>query len=236
MTAISNQIDLTTQRTVGQILNEAVRIYARMPLLFIALAGIVIVPYGVVVAVLSQKTLSASTELVLALADLALVNPFIAALEMQAVLDLGEGLRPRLPSVIRRGVVVLPVVAAAQIVAGLLQLVSVAFLGVVGVLVAVFLAIRLAVAAPVAAMGNTNWPSAIRASARLTQGNMLRVFGLIAIEAALTSLAASLVGGHTRVTTTIIGVLLAVVAQSFGTLLINLLYFDLRARTSTPVA
>ena len=37
-------------------------------------------------------------------------------------------------------------------------------------------------------------------------------------------------------TATIIGIALAIMVHSFGTLLTNLLYFDLRARENAPVA
>ena len=120
MTDHANEIDLSTPRTVGQILDAAFRIYARRPLLFMFLTGIVLVPYGVVAVLVSQaKHVSAATEFILVLADLALVNPFIATLEMQALIDLGAGRRPRIRDVITRSLKVVAVVAAADIVAGL---------------------------------------------------------------------------------------------------------------------
>lgn len=230
MTAITRQIDLTTPRTVGQILNTALRLYAQMPLLFITLAGIVVIPYELLVVLLSSGKASAATQLLLALAGLAIVNPFISALEMQALLDLGEGRRPEISSVIRRGLGVLPVVAATQIVAGLAELA-----GLLLVLPAIYLAVRLAVAAPVAATESTDWPGAIRRSVSLTRGNFFRVLAVLAVQVPL-YLAVSLIVGHLAAATIIVGLLLAVVSQSFSTLLISLLYFDLRARATTPVA
>jgi hypothetical protein len=228
----SPQIDLSTPRTVGQILDAAFRIYARRPLLFMCLAGIVLVPYGAVfLLVSSSKHVSAATEFILALADLALVNPFIAALEMQALIDLGDGRRPEIPDVISRGVKVLAVVAAADIVAGLCEFVGLLFFLVPGLLAAV----RLAVAAPVAATERVSWPEAIRRSLQLTRGNFWRVLGLLAIQAVLTYLVALIIGGSS-VAGVIVGAVLAILAQSFCTLLINLLYFDLRARETAPVA
>ena len=154
------------------------RIYARLPLLFMFLAGIVVVPYEVVVILVSHgKTVATTAELLLALADLALVNPCVAALEMQALIDLGEGRRPQIADVMRRGVMVLPVVAAAEIVAGLAE-----FVGFSCVIPGVILAVRLAVAAQVAATERTDWPGAIRRSVWLTRGNFWRVLGLLAIQ------------------------------------------------------
>jgi len=44
------------------------------------------------------------------------------------------------------------------------------------------------------------------------------------------------VGTGSHLGSTIVGIALAVLAGSFGTLLINLLYFDLRARENAPLA
>jgi len=226
-------IDLTSPRTIGQILSAALWLFARRPLLFILLAGIVVVPFELVGLLVSQrKTVTTETVLLLALANLALVTPFVTALQMQALLALGEGRKPAITSVVRRGLQVLPVVAAADIVAGLSEVVGLAFFVIPGI----FIGVRLAVAGSVAATERTNWPGAIRRSLLLTQGNFLRVFALLAIQQVLIYLVASIIHGSNAVATQIIALALAVLVQAFGTLLINLLYFDLRARESTPVA
>lgn len=227
----SSQIDLSSPRTNGQILDAAFRTYARRPLLFMFLTAIVLIPYGVVVLLAAQsKHVAAATELLLALAELALVNPVIAALQMQALLDLGDGRRPRVKDVIARGLRVLAVVAAADIIAGICELVGLFLFVIPGV----FAAVRLAVAAPVAATERVTWPEAIRRSLELTQGNFWRVLGLLAIQAVLTYLVALILGAGS-VAGVAVGALLAVLAQSFCMLLINLLYFDLRARQLAPV-
>lgn len=231
MTDHANEIDLSTPRTVGQILDAAFGIYARRPLLFMFLTGIVLVPYGVVVVLVSQpKHVSAATEFILVLADLALVNPFIATLEMQVLIDLGAGRRPRLRDVITRSLKVVAVVAAADIVAGLCELI-----GLILVVPGVLAAVRFAVAAPVAATEGVSWPEAIRRSLQLTRGNFWRVLGVLAIQGVLTYLVALILGGS-GVPAGIVGAVLALLAQSFCTLLIGLLYFDLRARDVAPVA
>ena len=206
------------------------RLYARLPLLFTFLAGIVVVPYEVIeILVAGGKHVPAATLLLLLLADWALVNPCVAALVMQALIDVGEARRPQIADVIRRGLMVLPVVAAAEIVAQLL-----AFAGFLLVIPGVILAVRLAVAAQVAATEKTDWPGAIRRSVTLTRGNFLRVLGLVAIQWILTYLVARIIAGS--VAATIVGLILGVLSQSFCTLLISLLYFDLRARDSARVA
>jgi hypothetical protein len=228
----TTDLDLSSPRTVGQILDTAFRVYSRRPLLFISLAAIVLIPYGVAtVLVAHAKHVPAATDFVILLADLAVVNPFVSALQMQAVMDLGSGNRPAVSDVIRRGVRVLPVVAAADIVAGIIE-----FAGLlVFVIPGVFAAIRLAVVAPAAAAERISWPDALRRSAGLTRGNSWRVLGLLAIQGVLSYLALS-IESASSIAVAIAGAALWVVAQSFCTLLINLLYFDLRARQVAPVA
>ncbi|MDE3132434.1 MAG: hypothetical protein KGL15_00040 [Acidobacteriota bacterium] len=227
----SSQIDLSSPRTNGQILDVAFRTYARRPLLFMFLTAIVLIPYGAVVVLVAQsKHVAAATELLLALAELALVNPVIAALQMQALLDLGDGRRPQISDVIARGLRVLAVVAAADIIAGICEVAGLFFFVIPGV----FAAVRLAVAAPVAATEGITWPEAIRRSLELTQGNFWRVLVLLAIQAVLTYIVALILGAGS-VAGVAVGALLAVLAQSFCMLLINLLYFDLRARQTAPV-
>ena len=233
MTDPSAGLDLSIPRTNGQVLAAAFRIYSHWAHLFIFLGAIVLVPYGVVtVIVTGAKHVATAPELVLALADIAIVNPFIAAMQMQALTDLGGGRRPVLADVLRRGLRVLPVVAAADIVAGLPQILGLLYppFLIPGLLVAV----RLVVAAPVAAAEGGTWPDAVRRSVRLTRGNSWRVFGLLLIQAVLTLVIALLVG-TSAISVAIVGVALAVVAQSFFTLVIALLYFDLRARAVGPV-
>jgi hypothetical protein len=233
VTAIGTRIDLNSPRTIGQILNAALRLFARQPLLFLFLAGIIVVPYEVItILVEGGKSPSATTNLLLLLAQLALVNPCIVALEMQALIDLGEARRPEIPSIIRRALIVLPVVAATEIIAGLSAGVAALFLFLPGI----YVAVRLTVAAPAAATEKTNWPGAIRRSLVLTRGNSWRVFGLWAMQFVLLFVVAVIVAGGSSLGATIVGVALAVLTYSFFTLLVNILYFDLRARAAAPVA
>lgn len=228
----TTDLDLRSPRTVGQILDAAFRVYSRRPLLFISLAAIVLIPYGVAtVLVAHAKHVPAATEFVIVLADLAVVNPFVSALQMQALMDLGSGNRPAVADVIRRGVRVLPVVAAADIVAGIIEFAGLLLFVIPGV----FVAIRLAVVAPAAAAERISWPDALSRSAGLTRGNSWRVLGLLAIQGVLSYLALS-IESASSIAVAIAGAALWIVAQSFCTLLINLLYFDLRARQVAPVA
>ena len=229
MNETTDPIDLDTPRTIGEIVRLTMGVYARRPLLFMFLAGVVIVPYEVafLVVTASGTGVPVTVALLLALIELALVNPLIEALEMQVLIDLGSGATPRLGSVFGRALRALAVVAAAQIVVGL----SVAVGFVLFLVPGIYIAVRLAVAAPVAAAEPTHWPGAIRRSVTLTRRNFWRVLGLLAIQGFIIYLVALIVGANS-VAAVIVGLILAVLAQSFTTLLVSVLYFDLRARSA----
>jgi hypothetical protein len=234
VTAIGTRIDLNSPRTIGQILGAALRLYARLPFLFMFLAAIVVVPYEVVVALLThgKAGLSLSSEAVLLLVGLALINPCVAALQVQALVSIGAGDRLDLADVIRRGLVVLPVVAAADIVAGI----GIAIGALIFVIPGVILAIRWAVVAPVAALERTDWPTALRRSGQLARHNYWRILGILVVVAVVNELPAGLTRSPSSLGTTIAAIVVATIVHSFITLIVNILYFDLRARAAAPVA
>jgi hypothetical protein len=228
--------DLGQPRSVAEVLATALGLYARYPLLFLGLAMAVVVPYELVVLVvakaspLGQENASTGTILTLALVDFALVGPLVSSLQVRAVMMLGEHERPSFLVVIRRSLRVLPVVMAAEIIAGL---------GIAGGLVlfvipGVILALRWAVVAQVAAVEQTDWPGALRRSWALTTGNWLRVLVLLLcvslVNVTLTRLGAAVIGTRTRPAEVVAGIAIAVVESSFQALTLAVLYFDLRAR------
>jgi hypothetical protein len=227
-------LDLERQRTLGEILGTALRLYGRAPLLFLFLAGIVVLPYQITVVLLEhgKAQSSVSTAVLLGLIELALINPCIAAVQVQAILDLGQGERPRVTDVIRRGLSVFPVVAAADIIAGL----GVAIGLVCFLIPGLFLAIRWSVVAQAAAVERTDWPTALRRSGQLARRNYWRILGLLFIVGLLNEIPADVTRTGSHLGLTIVGIALALLAGSFGTLLTNLLYFDLRARENAHVA
>jgi hypothetical protein len=228
----TTNLDLNRPRTIGEIFRTALQVFVRMPLLFLFLAGVVVVPYEVVVVLLAhgKSGLGVGTEVVVLLVGLALVLPTVSALEVQALLSLGSGEHPRVADVFRRALPVLPVVAAAEIIAGLGIAAGLFFF----VLPGVYLALRWAVVAQVAAVEHTDWPTAIRRSGELARGNYMRILGVVLIVAVLSLLVSNITGGH--VGSAIIGIALAILVQSFATLMTSLLYFDLRARQESRIA
>jgi len=227
-------LDLGHPRTIFEIIRDGARLYASRPLLFIFLTAIVIVPYQVAVVLIESGpgNVKVGTALVLLLINLALVGPCIAALQIEAVLSLASGEHPNLPSVLKMGLTVLPVVAAAEIVAGL----SIALGLVCFVIPGIVIGVRLAVVAQSAAVERTDWPGALRRSFQLTSRNAWRILGLLVINGLINEIPSEITGTGAHLGSTVVGIALAVLVQAFVTLTINLLYFDLRARqTAVPI-
>jgi hypothetical protein len=231
-------IDLRRPKSVAEVLGDALRCYGRYPALFAILALGVVVPYALIVlavdgaALIGAQHISASGALILVAADLLLVTPLISALHIHALVSIGEGRRPRLLEVAARGVRVLPVVAAAEIVAGIGTVVGFVLLFVPGV----FLAIRWAVVAQAAAIERTDWLGALRRSGELTAGDYLHVLGLILIvgliDFGVQRAGGALVGTSANAPEVLIGIAVETITRSFAALTTAILFFDLTARKS----
>jgi len=232
-------LDLARPRSVLEILATALRLYASHPLLFVLLALIVVAPYDLIVlgaahaAPLGQQTTSAGTALLLTLIEFAIVGPFVSALQVQAVLMIGEGHRPTLADVLAQSVRILPVVVAAEIIAGI----GIGIGLILFILPGVILALRWAVVAQAAAVERTDWPSALRRSAALTSRNYLRIFALLFIVSlivlAIVDGIGQAAGTSTSAPHVVLGIAIATITRSFQALTTAVLYFDLRARESS---
>ncbi len=234
----SRPVDLRRPRSVGEVLVTSLTMLGRRPLLFLSFALMVVAPYELlVVAFTNANTITgkttATTQLILTLVDLALIGPLISALIVNAVLLSGEGTRPTLIAVLRRGLVVLPVVAAAEIVAGIGI-----FIGVLAFVVpGVILAIRWAVVAQAAAVERTDWPGALRRSGELTRGLFLHAFAVVVVvtvvNVLLTYAAGALTSGSGRTLQVVVVIAFITVSRSFSAVCTALLFFDLVAREKT---
>jgi hypothetical protein len=229
-------IDVLRPRSVGEIVRAAVSLYASYPVLFLVLALAVTAPYELVVllalgsAPIGGRNGNASTALILVLVDISLVGPLISALYAHAVISISRGERPRLLTVALRVARVLPVVAAAQIAAGLgIGIGLLAF-----VIPGVLLLIRWVVVAQAAALEHPDWIGALRRSGELTRGHYLHVFGVVALTTAvnlgLSEVAGSVGSNHKGVGDVILGIAVGTIIRSFAALTTALLYFDLLAR------
>lgn len=232
--------DLRKPRRAGEVVAVALRLYRRYPLLFYVLAAGVIAPYDLIVLVTAHvgpyghRGLHGGTPLLLELIDVVLIGPLISALHIHAVALAGEGIRPRLAQVAQRGVQVLPVVVAAQIMATLGE-----WLGLLAfVIPGIVLFFRWFVVAQAAAVEHEGWLPALRRSRELTAGNYGHIFAFILLVALLTfvpSLLADIAvtGNDTRAGAFIAGVAVHSFAASLGALTTAVLYFDLVARKTS---
>lgn len=228
--------DLTAPRPVGALVIDTLRLYATFPALFFGLALVVVAPYQLIVLAatgtspLGQPGARASTAVVVLLIDYALVVPLISALHAHAVAALARGERPALRDVASEGLRVLPVVAAAQIVADIGIGVGVVLFIIPGVI----LAIRWAVVAQTAAVDRTDWMGALRRGAALTRGSYIHVFGVLVVTSVvsygLTTAGAAAAGRHAGAGQVALGIAVDTITRSFTALTTAVLYFELRGR------
>jgi hypothetical protein len=233
-------IDPSHPHSLRGILRAAGRLYTRYPLLFLILALAVVAPWDLaVLAITGNGPLhsggeSLTTTLLDGLLRLSLVSPLISALHLHAVAAVGRGERPQLRAVAAQGLRVLPVVAAASIVAGLG--ISAGFLALI--LPGVYLMLRWGVVAQVAAAEPGNWTDALSRSARLTDRRYGHVFGVLLVSGlfgeavGLAARAASLNSASAGAVA--LGIAAETLAASFGALTLALLYFDLSSRPAQP--
>ncbi len=195
----------------------------------------VVAPYELIVLAVTGRNPFAvqhnvSTEVILSLIDFVVVGPLIAAFYIQAVQTIGHKQAPRLSKVAVRGLVVLPTVAAAQIIATL----GIAVGFVAFIVPGVYLLIRWAVVAQAAAIDNDNWIAALKRSGELTAGSYLHVLGLLLsaglIAAVITNLGLAAAGSRTTAVAIAVGIVVETIARSFVALNLAVLFFDLLAR------
>jgi hypothetical protein len=224
---------------VWGVIGTGLELYRRFPFLFLALALAVIAPFDLaVLAIAHQGPLQSgsggkaeATVVLIDLINFSLIGPLISALCVHAVVLIGAGERPKLGDVATRGVRVLPVVAAAEIMATLGIAVGFLFFIVPGIL----LAARWAVVAQAAAIEREGWLPALRRSGELAAGRYLHILAvLIAVTlfAALVTLlgAAIATGPGTGAGPVALGIAAHTVAASLTAVITSILYFDLRSR------
>lgn len=230
-------LDLDRPRSIPEILTGAFALYWRVPILFLAFAAIVVVPYELIVLAITgtgpstTSHLSFFTERVLTVADSFLVSPLVSALHVYAVRQVGEGGRPTFIATIRQSLPRLPVVAVAAGVSGVaIGLGSLAFVP------GLFLVAIWPVVAQAAALEGGGPIDALRRSFDLTRGNRWHSLGLVLAAGLIAIVPGTLLFFAFRHTATTAGTLIAgtavqIVVRSFEALAGALLYFDLVARS-----
>jgi hypothetical protein len=118
-------LDLDRPRSIGEMLTGALRLYWRFPMLFLAFAAIVVVPYELIVLAFTgagpfaQGHLGFLGSKGLLIADSFIVTPLISALHVHAVREIGDGRRPTFGATFRQSLPRLPVVAIAAGISGM---------------------------------------------------------------------------------------------------------------------
>jgi hypothetical protein len=144
---------------------------------------------------------------------------------------------PRLRAVAARGLRVLPVVVAAEVMASI----GIA-LGFIALIIPGFLlSLRWAVVAQAAALEDNGWLASLRSSRRLTATHYEHVFTLLLLTGVLSFLVllgarAIPLGSTSAAPSVAVGIAVETLIASFTALTLALLYFDLRAalRSTAP--
>jgi hypothetical protein len=231
--------DLSRPRSAGALCVSALALLRARPWLFLALAFAVVAPYELIVlaatgtAPLAESSTKPATALTLTVIEFAFVGPLISALQARAVADVGRGGRPTISEIVRGSAAVLPVAAAAQIVAGIAIGIGFVFFVIPGL----YFAVRFAVVAQVAAVERTDWIDALRRSGELVRGSFWHALGLLFLLGMLSyvvTLAAGAASGTaTNAGTVIFGIVVLTLVRSFTALATAVLYFELLGRAAS---
>lgn len=233
------ELQLERPRGAVQLIGLTVDLYRRFPLLFLALAAAVLVPYELIVLLLTHTGSLGGGRgwvlgLIVGLTELALVLPLISALHVHAVSDVRDGQRPELAAVTKRGMAALSAVSPVVVISWLGIIVGFVAFVVPGVL----LWLRWSVAAQVAALQRVSWKVALRRSAGLAESHYLHIFGLFLLVQVISFVPSFAVGRafddtETTAISFLVGLALQIVLRSFSALSTALLFFDLSARFET---
>lgn len=230
-------LSMSAPRSAPRLLVGTFELYRRYPLLFLVLAAGVIVPYELLTLLttgtgqLSRASAGGGASFILSLLDMFLVGPLISALHVHAVAAVRQGGEPQLATVFRRGLKVLPVVAAAMIVSLLGILLGFLLFVVPGVI----LFLRWVVVAQAAAIEDDGWSTALRRSEQLSAHRYKHIILFVLITgaiAAVPGVAAGFAFGHhdTGAASFLAGLVIHIVTASFAALAMALLFYDLLVR------
>ncbi len=242
---------LARRRTWGQVLSAAGRMYVKRPRLFLGI-GILLIPLGVVISIVQALVLGGfglagvdttgegAGALVLLLVAIGLTLTLLGLALVQAAtacalirIDAGEEIGP--VEAYRRALVqIRPLLAALGIAVGVwVLLTATAFL----FPVALWLAVRWSLLAPVVEIEGRSAGSALRRSSELVRGHWLRVASLVGVGTVLALAAGPFLGALLILLTDAPPALLNVVAgvvyalaMPFVALTTAYVYFDARTR------
>lgn len=229
--------EIELPRSVPALIAATFALYRRFPWLFLILAGAVVVPYQLLVLLItgtgpfSRQEVGPPASPILVLTDFVLIVSLISALHVHAVKEIRDGNEPRLLRIARHGLAVLPAVSGVLIISCLGISVGLLALVIPGVI----LWCRWAVVAPVATLERKGVTETLRRSAGLADGHYRHVLGLLLVVGVPSfglSFGLGRVFGHTETTVAsfLTGTALQVLTSSFSALTTALLFYDLSAR------
>jgi hypothetical protein len=230
-------IELERPRSIPELIGATFSLYLRVPILFLVLAAIVVVPWELVrllitgAGPLGRAHHGFIEGELLTLPDYFLITPLVSALHVHAVREVGDGRRPRLVATFRRSLPALPVVALATGISWVGITIGLFALVVPGVI----LFTRWMVVSQTAALDPGGWTDALRRSTDLTSGHRWHAFWAIVAGSAIVGVPWFVIWKVAGPETTTVGsfaagTALQVLARSFEALVAALLYFDLKAR------
>jgi hypothetical protein len=231
-------LDLDRPGSISQMLTAAFALYWRLPILFLAFAAIVVIPYELIVLAIAgngpftQSHLGFFGSKAFLLANSFIVTPLISALHVRAVREVGEGGSPTFVATFRNSLPRLPVVAVAAGISG----VTIGLGGLAFLIPGLFLMAIWPVVAQAAALEGGGPIDALRRSFVLTRGYRWHALGLVicaGLVAGVAEIPFFFAFRHSSTTagTFVGGTALEVILRSFEALVTALLYFDLVARS-----
>ncbi len=244
-----NWVDLRRPRDLGALLADGFRTYFRNFGTFIAISAAVVIPVQLILSGVGlkqlwahyDKTPSVAALLLPTVVNALITTPLVTAMTIYALLDLGEGRKPRAREAILRGLEVfgalLPVVVLAAI--------GIALGFIAFVIPGIFLAIRWYFVPQAVVVEGLRSTAALDRSWKLVRGDGWRVLGvLIIVSLAIGSATSALqrpfiaaADGANLAVIQLVGVIITqMLAVPAAAVIGVLLYFDVRTRKEMGAA
>lgn len=243
MNAVRQPLELERPRDFSELFNTAIAVYTQNFGTLIAISAAVVIPVNLIVLGLGLEQLfseydenpSVAQALIPVLVTSLVTTPLIAAMTVTAMLDLGAGREPSASASIQRGLEFFAPVFLALLLALSGVVLGLALLIIPGI----YLAIRWYFVTQSVIVDGARGAAALRRSAELVDGSWWRVLGvtlgaglIIAVPGAIIGIPFEL-GAQAagRTVLSLIGQMLTeTITAPFATVMLTLLYFDLRSR------
>jgi len=237
------RLDLAKPRELSELLNDALRIYARNFAKVFAISAAIVVPVQLIVAGIGLEELTAGYRedattaemLIPTIVSFLVVAPLIAAATIAVLQALSNGAPPRFRQSVQLALDVFPALFAAVLLAGAAVAFGLALLIVPGV----YVAVRLLFVPQTVVLDEARGTDALRASWSLTDGFWWRTFGVILLANVIAFLPGLLIvtplevlaESANRQAISLAGMILTeTLTAPFVALVSTLLFYDLRSR------